>query len=163
RLELSSDLGRQLPPRPGAAGDEGAERGHVRTEGAVRIDEVTHGGRRKNRPPFHQHQMQANTQRRHPPRTRHRVRSTRTGDHQARGRENAVAVRRLDRIVHFERGPEIVSRDYESSEGPTGAQAVSRRVRRKRKNSTPSRRRRFIISGLATISATIEAILEGRK
>ena len=42
-------------------------------------------------------------------------------------------------------------------------QAGSWRVRKKRKNSTPSRRRRFIISGLAIISARIDAILLGRK
>jgi hypothetical protein len=43
------------------------------------------------------------------------------------------------------------------------AQAASCRDRRKWKNSTPSRNRRFIISGLAIISATMDAILEGRK
>ena len=42
-------------------------------------------------------------------------------------------------------------------------QAASRRSRRKRKNSTPSRRRRFIISGLRTISPTMAAILGARK
>ena len=41
--------------------------------------------------------------------------------------------------------------------------AISRRSRRKRKNSIPSRRRRFIMSGLMAISPTIEAILLGRK
>ncbi len=41
--------------------------------------------------------------------------------------------------------------------------AISRRSRRKRKNSIPSRRRRFIISGLVAISPRIEAILPGRK
>ena len=41
--------------------------------------------------------------------------------------------------------------------------AVSCRSRKKRKNSTPSRRRRFMTSGLLTISPTIEAILPGRK
>src|SRR5262249_17036739 len=38
-----------------------------------------------------------------------------------------------------------------------------RRARRKWKNSTPSRKRRFIISGLAIISARMAAIFEGRK
>ncbi len=42
-------------------------------------------------------------------------------------------------------------------------QAASRRSRRKRKNSTPSRKRRFIISGLRTISPTMAAILGARK
>ena len=39
----------------------------------------------------------------------------------------------------------------------------SRRARRKWKNSTPSRKRRFIISGLVSISARMDAIFEGRK
>ena len=36
-------------------------------------------------------------------------------------------------------------------------------ARRKRKNSTPSRRRRFIISQLISISRTISQIFDGRK
>ena len=40
---------------------------------------------------------------------------------------------------------------------------TSRRSLRKRKNSTPSRKRRFIISGLRTISPTIAAILGTQK
>ena len=36
-------------------------------------------------------------------------------------------------------------------------------MRRNWKNSTPSRSRRFIISGLAIISATMDAIFDGRK
>ena len=41
--------------------------------------------------------------------------------------------------------------------------ARSRRSRRKRKNSTPSRSLRFIMSGLRTISPTMAAILGARK
>jgi hypothetical protein len=41
--------------------------------------------------------------------------------------------------------------------------ATSRRSRRKRKNSSPSRSRRFIISGLRTISPTMAAIFGARK
>src|SRR5262249_43486422 len=41
--------------------------------------------------------------------------------------------------------------------------AAVRRSRRKWKNSTPSRSRRFIIAGLITISPTIDAILPDRK
>ena len=44
-----------------------------------------------------------------------------------------------------------------------GQAATSRRSRRKRKNSTPSRKRRFIISGLRTISPTMAAIFGARK
>ena len=41
--------------------------------------------------------------------------------------------------------------------------AISRRSRRKWKNSMPSRSRRFIMSGLRIISPTIDAILPERK
>ena len=44
-----------------------------------------------------------------------------------------------------------------------GNQAASFRRRRKSKNSTPSRRRRFIMSKSRTISPTIAPILRGRK
>ena len=44
-----------------------------------------------------------------------------------------------------------------------GAYAAWCRSRRKWKNSTPSRSRRFIICGLRTISPTIEAIFGARK
>ena len=106
---------------------------------------------------FHQDEMQSDAQRGQAPRARDRIGGCRRSDHQARGGEDAAAVRRLDRAVDFSSGAEIIRRDDQS------LQAMSRRVRRKRKNSTPSRRRRFIISGLAIISATMEAILEGRK
>jgi hopanoid biosynthesis associated RND transporter like protein HpnN len=47
---------------------------------------------------------------------------------------------------------------------PSNHQAdTSRRSRKKRKNSRPSRRRRFIISGLITISPTIAAIFGAQK
>jgi hypothetical protein len=63
----------------------------------------------------------------------------------------------FDGIVDFAGSAEIIRRDDEPP------QAVSRLVRKKWKNSTPSRNRRLIISGLPIISATMEAILDGRK
>ena len=123
---------------------------------------MTDSRRRQNRPTFHQHHVQADAKGGYPPGTPDGVLGGRTGNHQARRGKNTVAMRGLDGIIDLEGGTEIVSRDDESWP-PLRAQAISRRVRRKRKNSTPSRKRRFIISGLATISATIEAILEGRK
>ena len=42
-------------------------------------------------------------------------------------------------------------------------QAAASRWRKNLKNSTPSRNRRFIISGLRTISPTIDAIFGARK
>src|SRR5258706_5066215 len=101
--------------------------------------------------------MQADAQRGHPAGSRNRVARRRRADHQACSRKNAAEMRRFHRVVDFLGGAEIVSRDDQP------LQAASFRVLRKWKNSTPSRRRRFIISGLAIISATMEAILDGRK
>lgn len=101
--------------------------------------------------------MQPNTQGRHAARALNRIGCRGCRDHQARGGENAAAMGHFDGVVDFASNAEIIRRDDQL------LQALSRRVRRKRKNSTPSRRRRFIISGLTIISATMDAILDGRK
>src|SRR5215470_15196789 len=79
-------------------------------------------------------------------------------DHEACSGQNAVLMRRLDSLVDLAREPEIVGGDDEMLQC-----AGSPRWRRKRKNSTPSRRRRFIISGLMIISPTMDAIFGARK
>jgi hypothetical protein len=70
----------------------------------------------------------------------------------------------VDAIAWFDRagylGP-LPSRIVHSPDVP--AQAARRRSCRKRKNSTPSRRRRFAICGLRSISPTMAAILGARK
>jgi hypothetical protein len=78
-------------------------------------------------------------------------------DHQAGSGQNTIAMRLFDRFIYFRRNAEIIGRDDQL------LQAWLRRARRNWKNSTPSRSRRFIISGLAIISATIDAIFDGRK
>ena len=82
----------------------------------------------------------------------------RRSDHQTRRGENACEVRALNGLVDLLGEAEIVRRNDQMFQC-----AVSCRSRKKRKNSAPSRRRRFITSGLLTISARIEAILPGRK
>ena len=81
-----------------------------------------------------------------------------TRDHQARGGEDAVAMRSLDRLVDGFGEAEIVGGD----DGAAGHAALLR-SRRNWKNSTPSRSRRFIICGLRTISPTMAAIFGARK
>src|ERR1700728_1428138 len=88
----------------------------------------------------------------------HSLGRCRLSDHQACGSEDAFDMRALDRLVDLVGETEVVGRDDQIFQC-----AVSRRSRKKRKTSTPSRRRRFITSGLLTISPTIEAILPGRK
>src|SRR5262245_9189189 len=63
-----------------------------------------------------------------------------------------------DRIRRLRRDVEI----FCANDNPSQVERA-RRARRKWKNSTPSRKRRFIISGLVIISARMEAIFEGRK
>ena len=67
-------------------------------------------------------------------------------------------VRLLDARVDRGREAEVVGGDDERFQD-----RASRRSRRKRKNSMPSRRRRFIISGLLTISPAMAAIFGARK
>jgi hypothetical protein len=101
--------------------------------------------------------MQADVQSRKAARTLNRVRSRGAGDHQACRLEDPVPMRQLDGSVDLGREPEIVSRDNNVFQSATS------RSRRNRKNSIPSRSRRFNISGLRTISPTIEAIFGARK
>jgi len=82
----------------------------------------------------------------------------RRSDHQARRGEDAFDMRDFNGAIDLVGEAEIIRRDDQIFQC-----AVSCRSRRKRKNSAPSRSRRFITSGLLTISATIEAILPGRK
>ncbi len=103
-------------------------------------------------------EMQAHAQAREPPGSAHRVTHRGTCDHQAGGGEDSVAVRAFNGLVDGLGKAEIVGGDN----GAAGHAALLR-SRRKWKNSTPSRSRRFIICGLRTISPTIAAILGARK
>ena len=157
RRKLRGDFGRELTASLPAASNDCAERRHVGAKRAVSVHQMGHSGRRQQGPALHQHQMQADTQARVTARAGDRIGCRRRRDHQARCRQNPAAMRGLDGVVDFAGRAEVIRRDDQL------LHAVSRRVRRKWKNSTPSRRRRFIISGLAIISATMEAIFEGRK
>jgi hypothetical protein len=79
------------------------------------------------------------------------------GDHQACGGEDPLFVRQLDGGIDLGREPKVVRRNDQALQG------VASRWRRNLKNSIPSRKRRFIISGLRTISPMIEAIFGARK
>ena len=90
-------------------------------------------------------------------RTRDGVCGGRSRDHQACRAQDSLPMRQLDRFVDLGREPEVVGGDDET------LQAATSRWRKNLKNSTPSRSRRFIISGLRTISPTIDAIFGARK
>ena len=102
--------------------------------------------------------MQADAQSRQPTGARDRVLGRRASDHKAGGGQDAALMRCFDGFINFARKPEIVGGDDNLLQG-----AGSRRSRRKRKNSTPSRSRRRNISGFLTISPAMVAIFGARK
>ena len=157
-LELGRDLGRKLFSHARAQKDVEAEPGHVGSKAPVSGNKVGQLIRAEDRPPLDEREVQAYAQARHAASPRHRVGRCWLRDHEAGGSENAVSMRRFNRLVDLGREAEIIRRDDEAPQA-----ATSRRSRRKRKNSMPSRRRRFIISGLRTISPTIDAIFGARK
>ena len=123
----------------------------------VGVDEIGQpfGGQR--RLAVDEDQMQADAQTRKPARARDCVRRRSCGDHQACRGQDALLMRQFHGCVDLGREPEIVGRDDEV------LQSATSRSRKNLKNSIPSRSRRFIISGLRTISPTIEAIFGARK
>ncbi len=158
-LELRGQLARELPPR--AATEEKAESGTDKpaTKGAVASHQGRYLWRRQERPAIDDDEVQADVKPRQASRPRDRIGGGGRAHHQARRGEDTVQMGALDRLVDGLVEPEIVGAD---DEAPQRQCAISR-SRRNWKNSTPSRRRRRIISGLRTISETIEAILPARK
>ncbi len=156
-LKLRADLARELPPH--SRQEKKAETGshHPVVEVAGFIDEIADRVEWCNRASFDQYEMQANPQAGQPPGPRHCVFRRRCAHHQTGAGQDTVAMGGFDRLVDCRMESEIVSADDELP------QLAICRSRRKWKNSTPSRRRRFIIVGLRTISLTIEAILPARK
>ena len=158
RLELSTNLRPHLPAHMGQEKHRGARERHIRPKPAATVHQIRNRRRRQHRLGVDQRQMQADGKRRQATRQLHSLSRRRRSDHQARCGENAFDMRALDRLIDFVGEAEVVRRDDQIFQC-----AVSCRSRRKRKNSTPSRSRRFMTSGLRTISPTIEAILPGRK
>ena len=120
-----------------------------------KIAEITGG---KDRSALEEDKMQSDAQARQAARQLRRFGAVALADHQARSREDAAAISNRDRFVHFARQAEVVCRDDQSLQCIT-----SRRWRRNRKNSTASRSRFFITTGLRTMSPTISAILPERR
>ena len=89
---------------------------------------------------------------------RDRVFRRRGADHETGSRQDATPMRGFDGLVDFACKPKIVGGDDDLLQS-----AGSRRSRRKRKNSIPSRSRRFNMSGLLTISPAMAAIFGARK
>src|SRR5262245_58887793 len=157
-LELCFDLGSDLPAYRRPRENVPAEPRYVLAEAPGRIDKIGQLLWRQHRQPLDQHDMQTYVQSRQASCPHDCVPRGQTGDHEARRRQDATLMSGFNGFVDLGRQPEIVSRDNDTFQY-TG----SRRSRRNRKNSSPSRRRRFIMSGLRTISPTMEAIFGARK
>ena len=159
-LELGLHLAQQLAAHARTQEHVHAVPADVPAEHPARVDEVGHLLGRQHGPALDQGHVQTDRQAGQPPRARHRVRGGGRRDHEARGRQHPFAMTPFDGFVDLDGGAEIVRRNDELLQAATSA---SSRWRRNWKNSTPSRRRRFIISGLVIISPMIEAIFDGRK
>lgn len=157
RLELCRDLGGELALRPGIHRKIDAGQDHILAKVTRSLDEIRHGVRRKSRNAVDQHKMQSDAESGKAARAAHGVGRRCAGHHQAGSGQDAIAMGLFDRFIYFRRGAEIIRRNDQRF------QAWLRRARKNWKNSTPSRSRRFIISGLAIISPTIDAIFDGRK
>ena len=157
-LELGADLGLHLPAHTGQKKHRGAGERHIRAKAAATVGQIRDCRWRQNRRCVDERQMQPDSKPRQAARQLDSPARRWRSDHQARGGEDASDMRALNGLVNLVCEAEIVGSDDQIFQC-----AVSCRSRRKRKNSTPSRRRRFMTSGLLTISPTIEAILPGRK
>ena len=155
--ELSLDLRLELRPHGGPCADIKSKLREVGAQLTARVEEIRDVFRRRCRPPFDQHQMQSDPQAWQAARALDCICGRHSGHHQACRAQDSLPVRQLDRFIDLGREPEVVSGDDEM------LQAATSRWRKNLKNSTPSRSRRFIISGLRTISPTIDAIFGARK
>ena len=157
-FELRLDFRRDLSADRRAREYIEPETDHVAAEPPRLVDEIRQTLRRQDRSALHQHQMQPDAQLRKPTRPRDRVLRRGAADHEAGSRQDAALMRSFDRFVDFACKPKIVGGDDDLLQS-----AGSRRSRRKRKNSIPSRSRRFNMSGLLTISPAMAAIFGARK
>src|ERR1700733_2169877 len=157
-VELRGDFGADLPPdtRSNDAADAVADEIVAQTpRGTVERWNLRARGERIV---IDQNDVKPDAQPRQFTRASDGVGRGRSADHETCGAENAAPVRLFDRGIDRFAEPEIVRRYRQPIQC-----ADSRRSRRNEKNSSPSRRRRRIISGLRTISEAIAAIFGARK
>jgi len=155
--ELRFDLPPQLSPSRWPRTYVEPKPREVRAQTPGCVNEIGQSFRRQRRCAIDEYQMQPDAQTGKTARACYSVRRRRGGNHQARSRQDPVFMRQLHAGVDFGCEPKIIGRDDEM------LQSATSRSRKNLKNSIPSRSRRFIISGLRTISPTIEAIFGARK
>jgi hypothetical protein len=158
RLKLSRDLDFDLPSQRRAQRDLRPQRGEVVAQASAPVEEVRDFVTLAQRLAVDENDVQTDTQIGQRSRALDRAGRGGRANHQGRGAQDAAAVRCFDGGVDRFAEPEIVRRYDQLIQF-----ASSRRSRRKAKNSTPSRSRRIVISGLRAISETIDAIFGARK
>lgn len=99
--------------------------------------------RRQHRPSFHQHQMQAHSERGQGSGASHGVGGAGSPDHQAGGGQHTLSVRALHRLVHGWGGAEVVGGDDQARwrGGGHGPGALSAWVRMNKGRKRPRERR----------------------
>jgi hypothetical protein len=169
-LELRTDFIGQLAPHARQKKEAGAVTRHALAETAIRIDQVGNCRARQHGLAVGQHQVQPDPQAGTAVRGGDGFGGGRGCHHQAGGIENAIMKGALDCGIDAGMQAEIVGGNDQSASKPghsapffilAARQAPC--ARRKRKNSTPSRSRRFVMSQLRSISRTISQIFAGRK
>ena len=108
---LSGHLPRQRIPRPAAEGVAQSEPQLLAWELALVVHQCGDLGRRQDGRPFDRDEMQPDAKGRHGPRTSDGVCRRISRHHQTGGRENAVAMRPFDALIHGERQAEIIGRE----------------------------------------------------
>jgi hypothetical protein len=157
-LELGADLRPHFACGHGQKEHRRAGARHIRQKAPAPVNQIRNRRGRQHGLAVNQRQMQPDVKPRQLARQLDSRRRRRRSHHQARRCQDSFDMRALNGLVDLVGEAEIIRRDDQIFQC-----AVSCRSRKKRKNSTPSRTRRFITSGLLTISPTIEAILLGRK
>ncbi len=160
--ELGADLGRE--PSPHSRHEKKSQRRAqlIAVEFAGLGYQVSEFCGRHYRNAIDQHEMEPDLQPGKALCPRHGVGGGRRRHHQAGAGQDAVAVCLFDRLVDRDITPEIIRADNQAPACGPGQLAISR-WRRNWKNSTPSRSRRRIISGLRNISPSRDAIFVRRK
>jgi hypothetical protein len=111
RLELGADLGAEPAPRAGPEEKAQAGAQGIVVEPSVAAHETPELIRRQHRRTVNQHKVQADAQLAEAACPRDSIRRGGRADHQAGARQNAVAMRLLDRLVDCDVAAEIVGRD----------------------------------------------------
>ncbi|CAB3798592.1 hypothetical protein LMG28614_04796 [Paraburkholderia ultramafica] len=163
-LELRADLQRKLPANAGQTEKANPISHHVLAEPPVFVDQRRNCAGPQAGHPVGKNEVKAHPQPRQSAGTRYRIMCCWCTNHQTRRSQYPMPMRAFDRLVHARMQAKIIGCNNQRLLCRTRCgHSHARWARRKWKNSTPSRRRRFIMSQLVSISRRISQIFDGRK